>query len=57
MQGQPFNHNMPHNLPNKPILEDNFNDSIQVRKYNQVKTNQRLDYLEASIKRVEVQVE
>lgn len=56
MQSQKFNQNMPYNPHNKPFLENNLNAFIHMSKDNQVKNNQRLDSLEASIKRVKFQV-
>ena len=55
--GQQFHPPIPRSIPNKPTLEDNLNSFIQVCRDNQSKTNQRLDSVEASIKKVEVQVE
>ena len=51
-QGQSSNQNQ----PRKPSLEDSLNAFIQVSEQNQVANNQRLDSLEASMKRMETQV-
>lgn len=56
MHGQHFNQNMPHNAPNKPTLEDNLDSFIHVSIDNQERNNERLHSLEASMKRLKVQV-
>lgn len=56
-QGQQFHQQIPKTFPSKSTLEESLTAFIQVSKDNQTKTNQRLDSVETSIKKVEIQVE
>lgn len=56
MHGPNLNQNMSHYPPNKKTIEYNLKSFIKVCMDNHMKNNRRLDFLEASMKMVEVQV-